>query len=81
MQYCELEIKCEDGLKSKNAAVFVQTAGKFESQILIESGNKKVNAKSIMGVLALGVKQGETIYVIANGKDEKEAVSALEKLY
>ena len=80
MQYKELTIKSEDGLKGKNAAMFVQSAGKFESQVLIECGNKKVNAKSIMGVLSLGIKQGETIYVIANGKYEKEAVAALEQI-
>lgn len=80
MQYKELVIKNEDGIKGKSAALLVQAASKFESQILIESGNKKVNAKSIMGVLSLGIKQGETVYVIANGKDEKEAVTAIEEV-
>ena len=80
MQYKELVIKNEDGIKGKSAALLVQAASKFESQILIESGNKKVNAKSIMGVLSLGIKQGETVYVIANGKDEKEAVTAIEQV-
>lgn len=80
MLYKELTIKSATGLKSRTAALFVQTAGRFESQILFESGNKKVNAKSIMGVLSLGIKQGETVYVVANGKDEKEAIAALETL-
>ena len=80
MQYKELVIKNEDGIKGKSAALLVQAASKFESQVLIESGNKKVNAKSIMGVLSLGIKQGETVYVIANGKDEKEAVTAIEQV-
>ena len=60
--------------------MFVQVAGKFSSQILVEKGNKKINAKSIMGVLSLGVKQGEQIYIFANGKDEEKAIDALEEL-
>ena len=80
MLYKELVIKHPDGLKSRTAALFVQTAGCYESQILIESENKKVNAKSIMGVLSLKIRCGESIYVLANGKDEKEALDALEEL-
>ena len=80
MIYKELTIKNEDGLKAKVAANFVQTANQFDSQILIEFTNKKINAKSIMGLLSLGVKKGEAIYVFANGSDEKEAVDALAKL-
>lgn len=79
MLYKEITIKHEQGLKSGVAARFVQTAGKFKSQILIESENKKINAKSIMGVLLLGIKQGESIYVLANGVDENEALDALEE--
>ena len=67
MLYKELVIKHPDGLKSRTAALFVQTAGCYESQILIESENKKVNAKSIMGVLSLKIRCGESIYVLANG--------------
>ena len=77
MIYKEMTIADPNGLKSRVAANFVQVAGKFESQVLIECENKKINAKSIMGVLSLGIKQGESIYVIANGKDEAEAIEAL----
>lgn len=80
MIYKELVIKNYDGLKAKAAANFVQVANKFESQILIEYSNKKINAKSIMGLLSLGVKHDDSIYVFANGKDEKEAVEALSEL-
>ena len=80
MLYKELTITSPDGLKSRPAALFVQVASKFSSQILIESGNRKVNAKSIMGVLSLGLKQGESFYLLVNGKDEQEAVAALEEL-
>ena len=80
MLYKELTIQNPEGLKSRPAALFVQTASRYASQLLIEGENKKVNAKSIMGVLSLGIKQGETIYVLANGKDEREALEALEAL-
>jgi phosphotransferase system HPr (HPr) family protein len=80
MQAKELTINSEDGLRASKAAMFVQVAGRFNSRILVEKGNKKINAKSIMGVLSLGVKQGEKIYIFANGDDEEEAVAAIEKL-
>ncbi len=80
MQAKELMITNADGLRASKAAMFVQVAGGFSSQIFVEKGNKKINAKSIMGVLSLGVKQGEKIYIFANGKDEQDAVTAIEKL-
>ncbi|MGI5919816.1 MAG: HPr family phosphocarrier protein [Christensenellales bacterium] len=80
MQAKELTIKNPEGLRASKAAMFVQVAGGFTSQIFVEKGNKKINAKSIMGVLSLGVGPGEKIYVFANGKDEKEAIEAIEKL-
>ncbi len=80
MQAKELTITNADGLRASKAAMFVQVAGGFSSQVFVEKGNKKINAKSIMGVLSLGVKQGEKIYVFANGKDEVEAIAAIEKL-
>ena len=80
MQAKELTITNADGLRASKAAMFVQVAGGFMSQVFVEKGNKKINAKSIMGVLSLGVKQGEKIYVFANGKDEIEAIEAIERL-
>lgn len=80
MLYREITVTSPEGLKSRPAALFVQVASRYESQILIECENKKVNAKSIMGVLSLGIKCGESLYVLANGKDEKEALDALEEL-
>ena len=76
----EVTITSSDGLRTSKAAMFVQVAGRFSSQILVEKGNKKINAKSIMGILSLGVKQGEKIYIFADGKDEEEAIAAIEKL-
>ena len=80
MIYKELVISSNEGLKAKAAASFVQVANQFDSQILIEFSNKKINAKSIMGLLSLGVTKGQSIYVFANGNDEKEAVEALTEL-
>lgn len=75
-----LEIKNKDGLRARPAALFVQVASKFTSQMIIEKGNKKINAKSIMGVLSLGVASGETIHLVVTGEDEKQAVAAMSAL-
>lgn len=75
-----LEIHNKEGLRARPAAMFVQVASKFTSQMLIEKGNKKINAKSIMGVLSLGVQSGESIHLIVNGDDEKEAMDAIAAL-
>lgn len=78
MVYKELKILNDDGLKAKAAASFVHTAEQFANcQILIEFANKKINAKSIMGLLSLGVKPGESIFVFANGENEQGAIDAL----
>ena len=75
-----LTIHSERGLRARPAADFVQEASRFESQMLIEKGNKKVNAKSIMGVLSLGVGQGDTIHLIITGSDEREAMETMQRL-
>ncbi|MEL7610322.1 MAG: HPr family phosphocarrier protein [Bacillota bacterium] len=75
-----IAIECENGLRARNAAVFVQTASAFSSQMLIEKGNKKVNAKSIMGVLSLGVGRGDTIHLIVTGEDEQAALETMQNL-
>lgn len=68
------------GLHARPAALFVQTAGKFLSNIMVQKGNRKINAKSIMGIMALGVSQGDEITIIADGEDEKEAIESLVDL-
>ncbi len=75
-----LVIKNEEGLSSQPAAKFVDTASRFSSVITIETGNKKINAKSIMGLLSLNVKKGGKIHVFAVGDDEQEALAKLDKL-
>ncbi|ADL68320.1 MULTISPECIES: HPr family phosphocarrier protein [Thermoanaerobacterium] len=75
-----VEIKNKTGLHARPAALFVQAASKFSSQIWVEKENKKVNAKSIMGIMSLGVAQGNTVKLIADGSDEQEAIKALVDL-
>lgn len=73
-------VKVQAPLKEKDRpiAFLVQMASQFESQILFESGNKQVNVKSIMGMMGLGLNQLEDLTVVADGKDEEEAVSQIE---
>ncbi len=75
-----VKIKNSEGLKARPAALFVAAASRFSSQILVEVGNKKINAKSIMGVLSLGVTAGDDVHIFASGADEQEAVDALSAL-
>ena len=60
-------------------AMLVQVASKFESRIYLESTGKKVNAKSIMGMMSLGLDNGDQVMVTAEGTDEEAAVDAIEK--
>jgi phosphocarrier protein HPr len=73
-------VKNKTGLHARPAALFVQTANKFKSEVFIEKDGKKVNAKSIMGVMSLAVSQGTPIIISAQGEDEKEAVIKLVEL-
>lgn len=73
-----ITIGIKDGLNARPVAVFVQVASKFESTIYVESGNKKVNAKSIMGMMTLGLASGESVLVTAEGVDENDAVESIE---
>jgi len=73
-------VKNKTGLHARPAALFVQAANKFKSEIFIEKQGKKVNAKSIMGVMSLAISQGTEITISAQGEDEKEAVSNLVDL-
>ena len=68
------------GLHARPASQFVQTAAKYESEILLIKEGNEINAKSIMGVMAGGLSQGTELEIRANGADEKEAVDALAEL-
>lgn len=73
-----VEIKLKNGLEARPVAVLVQVASKYDSRIYLESNGKKVNAKSIMGMMGLGLDNGETVTVTAEGQDENQAVEDIE---
>lgn len=75
-----IEITNPSGLHARPAALFVQTAGKFTSSIWIKVGDKKVNAKSIMGLISLAVSKGTMITIVADGEDEELAVNEIVDL-
>ena len=68
------------GLHARPATFFIQKANEFKSGIWVEKEDRRVNAKSLLGVLSLGIVKGTTITLIADGADEKEAVEALVEL-
>ena len=75
----ETTIQLENGLEARPVAMLVQLASQFESEIHIASEERKVNAKSIMGMMALGLGNGEQVTVYANGEDEEKAVESISK--
>ena len=76
----EVMVRCESGLHNKQATYFVQKANEFESSIWVESGSRKMNAKSLLGIMSLGIVTGSTVTLIASGSDAEAAVNALEAL-
>jgi catabolite repression HPr-like protein len=72
-----VEVKLKTGLQARPAALFVQEANRFSSDIFLEKDGKKVNAKSIMGLMSLAVGSGVEINIIADGDDEERAIDAL----
>ncbi|MBQ9321964.1 MAG: HPr family phosphocarrier protein [Eubacterium sp.] len=70
-------VKMSGGLETRPIAMLVQLASQFQSRVHLESGTKSVNAKSIMGMMTLGIDNGDDVIVTAEGPDEKEAVEKL----
>ena len=75
-----ITINLSTGLEARPVAQLVQVACRFSSEIYVEIGEKKFNAKSMMGMMTLGLDAGEEIMVSANGVDEEAAVDALSSL-
>ncbi|MBO4783496.1 MAG: HPr family phosphocarrier protein [Lachnospiraceae bacterium] len=76
----EIEIKLAGGLEARPVAMLVQVASQYESSVYIQtSENKRVNAKSIMGMMSLGLNAGEKVVVEADGADEEAAINHIEK--
>ncbi len=76
----ETVVNNQVGLHARPATFFIQKANEFKSVIWVEKGDRKINAKSLLGVLSLGIIKGTPIKIVADGADEKEAVEALLKL-
>ena len=74
-----IRIQLEGGLEARPVALLVQEASKYDSVIYIQSGDKRVNAKSIMGMMSLGLDNGEELVVSAEGADETEAVEGIDR--
>ena len=75
----EMEIKIPSGLDPSTIALFIQIASQYDSSVYVEVKNKKVNAKSIMGMMTLGLDAGEEITLSANGDDENAAMESIEQ--
>ena len=76
----KIVVGCQSGLHNKQATYFVQKANEFESSIYLESENRKMNAKSLLGIMSLGIVTGATVTLSATGSDAEAAVNALESL-
>lgn len=76
----EVIVRCESGLHNRQATYFVQKANEFTSSIWVESMNRKMNAKSLLGIMSLGIVTGASVILSASGPDAEEAVNALEAL-
>ncbi len=76
----EIVVRCESGLHNRQATYFVQKANEFECSIWLESGSRKMNAKSLLGIMSLGVITGSSVVLSADGSGAEDAVNALEVL-
>lgn len=74
-----VKIKLDTGLEARPVAQLVQLASQFECEIHVEVEQKEVNAKSIMGMMALGIVPGQTVKISADGEDETQAIDSIEK--
>ena len=76
----DVTVENQAGLHARPATFFIQKANEFKSSIWVEKQERRVNAKSLLGVLSLGIMGGTDIRIIADGSDEKEAVEGLVAL-
>jgi len=73
-----MKVEVRNGLNDRPAAQLVQVASRFDSSVYIEYDNKKINAKSIMGMLTLKLDEGADISITADGADENDAISSIQ---
>lgn len=76
----EVTIKNNEGLHARPATFFIQKANSYASSIWIQKDDRRISAKSLLGVLSMGITGGMTITLIADGPDEAEALNGLEEL-
>ncbi|MBB5180986.1 catabolite repression HPr-like protein [Planomicrobium koreense] len=76
----QVEVQLKSGLQARQAALFVQEANRYNADVYLEKDEKKVNAKSIMGIMSLAISKGTNVTISADGSDEEKAVSALSSL-
>jgi len=76
-----VQIKNRAGIHARPAALIVNTANQYDSDIYLEKDTMRINSKSIMGIITLGASYKSTIAIVAEGPDEVEAVAAIEKLF
>ena len=76
----EIVVRCESGLHNRQATYFVQKANEFDCNIWVESGSRRMNAKSLLGIMSLGVVTGATVTLVADGTNAEQAVDVLAEL-
>ncbi|MDD2969958.1 MAG: HPr family phosphocarrier protein [Lachnospiraceae bacterium] len=74
-----VKVQLDGGLEARPVAVLVQVASQFDSTVYVEADGRKVNAKSIMGMMTLGLAAGDSVTVEIDGKDEQTALDSIEK--
>ncbi|MEK3887150.1 phosphocarrier protein HPr [Bacillus sp. FSL K6-3431] len=77
----QFTVTADTGIHARPATLLVQTASRFSSDIQLEYKDKKVNLKSIMGVMSLGIGKGAIITISADGNDEEEALASIQELF
>lgn len=76
----DVVVRCESGLHNRQATYFVQKANEYTCSIWLESENRKMNAKSLLGIMSLGIVTGASVTLSAVGPDAEDAINALEAL-
>ena len=76
----EVIVRCESGLHNKQVTYFVQKANEFKGSVWLESENRRMNAKSLLGIMSLGIVTGAVVTLSAEGPDAEDAVNALDAM-
>ena len=76
----EVIVRCESGLHNKQVTYFVQKANEFKSSVWLESENRRMNAKRLLGIMSLGIVTGAVVTLSAEGPDAEDAVNALDAM-